>query len=64
MAIITAVQRGPSIHVIGENGNVLFAVTGGTLVGYTSNSVSIKRGISVTTYNEKGSAISTITTGL
>lgn len=57
--ISVAVQKGSSVYVYNEKNNQIF-VLGGTLVGYTSSSVSIKKlGLSaIYTYDDKGRQIS------
>lgn len=56
--IVTATQKGNSVYVYGEKSRLLFAKNG-NLYGYTGSSVSIKRGSTIYTYNERGSLIST-----
>lgn len=57
--ISLALQKGSSVVVYNEKNNTIFSRTG-TLVGYTSNTVSIRTGTSnsITTYDEKGNTIS------
>lgn len=59
MTIASVVQRGGSVHVYNEKGQVLSVLLAGAgkndgLVGYTGSSVSIRKGGSIYTYNEKG----------
>lgn len=51
--IITAVQKGNFVYVYGTGNRTLFSKIG-ELHGYTSNSVSIKKGNLIYTYNERG----------
>ena len=65
MSIANAVQRGNSVYVYSEKGQILSVLSGGTqrsdgLVGYTGSSVSVRRGMCIYTYNEKGRQISVI----
>ena len=55
--IITAIQRGTVVYVYGKCNSLLFSLNG-ELRGYTSNSVSVKRGPTINVYNEHGSLIS------
>lgn len=55
--IITAIQRGTVVYVYGKGNSLLFSLNG-ELRGYTSNSVSVKRGPTINVYNEHGSLIS------
>lgn len=57
MAITTAVQQGSWVRVL--DGSRQLFTRSGTLHGYTANSVSIKEGNWIRTYNEKGQQIST-----
>lgn len=54
MAIGSAVQKGKTIYVYNEKGQIMFAKTGDKLVGYTAITVTVQKGKTVTTYNEKG----------
>jgi len=53
--IALAEQRNDSsIHVYDENGMTLFIESSGELLGFTSNTVSIKRNGVTFVYDEKG----------
>lgn len=59
MTIGSVVKKGSTIHVYNEKGGLLFAKAVGMdpkkdVVGYTANTVSIRMGSSIITYNEKG----------
>ena len=54
MAIASAVQKGNNVYVYNEKNSLLFS-RDGTLVGYTSTTVSIKRGNTTYTYDERNS---------
>lgn len=56
--IVTAVQKGKLVYVYGAGNRVLFSQYG-ELHGYTSSSVSVKKGNLIYTYNERGVVIST-----
>lgn len=56
--IITAVQKGSMVYVYGEH-NKLLLTKSGELHGYTGSSVSVKKGNTVYTCNDRGSLIST-----
>lgn len=53
--IASAKQNGSSVYVYDEKGHILFTKTG-TLMGFTSTSVTIKSssGSTLYTYDEKG----------
>jgi len=53
MAISTAKQSGNTVYVYDERGSVLFQRSG-TLMGYTSTTVTVKNGTTNYTYNDKG----------
>ncbi len=55
--IITAVQKGSMVYVYGEH-NKLLLTKSGELHGYTGSSVSVKKGNTVYTYNDRGSLVS------
>lgn len=55
--IVTAVQKGKLVYVYGVGNRVLFSQYG-ELHGYTSGSVSVKKGNLIYTYNERGVVIS------
>ena len=57
----TAVQRGSWVFVYDEDGNQSFSVHG-TLVGYTSKNVSVKRDNYVYTYTSDGKMVSSMFT--
>lgn len=57
MSIMLAQERGSFVYVYDENNRHLFTKSG-ELHGYTSNSVTVKRGSVLYTYNEKGLQIS------
>ncbi|MFN4327637.1 MAG: hypothetical protein ACK4FF_02070 [Limnobacter sp.] len=66
--IITAVQRGNSVYAYGEKNAVLLTITinaanGDGLVGYTSSTLSVRKGKRVYTYNTRGSCISNVSAG-
>ncbi len=54
MVIGSASQLGDSVRVYSEQGKLLF-VRSGSLMGYTSSSVTIRFGNAATTYDERGS---------
>lgn len=54
MAITTAKQNGSSVYVYDDKGSVMFIRTG-TLMGFTSSTVSIQNGSSLYVYDEHGS---------
>ena len=53
MAIATAVQRGNSVYIYGDNRQLLTTING-LLHGYTGSNVSIKRGNWIYVYDEHG----------
>lgn len=55
--ITVAVQRGSYVYVYGEGNKHLFSKDG-TLYGYTSTTVSVRRGNVVYTYDTRGIQIS------
>jgi hypothetical protein len=64
MAISLAVQRGNTVFVYGEQGQMLSTIMGGTepqdgVLGYTSSTVTVRRGNTLFIYNEKGNLLST-----
>lgn len=56
MAIGNAVASGTLVKIFDEKGKQLSAVSlyGGTLIGFTSNTINIKRGTRIYMYDEKG----------
>ena len=56
--IITAIQKGSMVYVYGEH-NRLLVTKSGDLHGYMGSSVSVKKGNTVYTYNDRGSFDST-----
>jgi hypothetical protein len=63
MPIATAIQRGSAVYVYDEKNRNLFSKSIGTkpqdgVVGYTANSVSVRVGNLVTTYDATGRQIS------
>lgn len=63
MAIGHAEVRGTNVHVFDETGRQIYIkslTNKGSLVGFTSTTVSIKIGPNTYLYNEKGSLIKTI----
>ncbi len=61
MPIVTAVERGSSIHVYGPNGAIIATLSRGDgLHGYTSGSISVRRGSSIVTYDDKQRMISVV----
>lgn len=63
MAISSAVQSGSVAYVSDEKGMRIATIplSGGTLVGFTGSTVSVRQGSSIYIYNEKGMLISTTT---
>ncbi len=57
--IVVAIEKGDGVYVYGERNQLLFCQMG-ELVGFTSNSVSIKRGSLIHTYDAHGTQISAI----
>jgi len=60
--IITAIKRGGIVYVYAEGNRVLWTIGCGPeceLMGYTSTTVTIRRGNIAYVYNEKGSLVST-----
>lgn len=67
MAIASAVEKNGNVYIYNEKGGVIAAVHAGTgpndgLKGYTSSTVSIRRGFYVYIYNDKGGIVNTIAT--
>ncbi len=63
MPIASAIQRGSAVYVYDEKNRNIFSKTISTkpkdgLVGYTGNSVSIRTGDLITTYDATGRQIS------
>lgn len=63
MPIGTAVTKSSVVHVFDQKGRQIFTQSSGSgrkdgLVGYTSGTVSIRRGSQILTYDEKGRQIS------
>ena len=56
--ISSAVQKGGSVYVYGPSGNILF-IKNGTLMGFTSTSLTVKVGTIVYVYNDKGAVMFT-----
>ena len=56
--ISSAIQKGNTVYVYSNSGNVLFT-RNGTLMGFTSKSVSIKIGNTVYVFSEKGAVMFT-----
>lgn len=56
--IVTAIQRGVNVIVYTARNQILFTVQG-TLMGYTANTVSVKRDSWIYTYSTKGQIIGT-----
>lgn len=54
MAIGNAVQRGQQVQIFDERARYLATIGGGTLHGFTSTTVSIRRGSLIYLYNERG----------
>jgi hypothetical protein len=54
MAIVTVKEQGGSFFIYNEKGNVTGTVHGGTCIGHTGSTVSIKRSSGVHIYDEKG----------
>ena len=56
MAIANAVVKGTMIYLYDEKGKVIrtLGMAGGTLAGFTSTTVSIKKGSHLYVYNEQG----------
>ena len=64
MAIGSAIERGPVILVHDQSGQMLFSKATGSgphdgLVGFTSSAVTVRTGLSVTTYGEYGQILYT-----
>ena len=55
--ITVAVEKHGEVHVYGENNRLLF-LKSGQLYGFTSTTVSVKRGGEVCVYDAKGSLLS------
>ncbi len=55
--ITVAVQKGSYVYVYGEGNKHLFSREG-TLYGFTSTTVSVRRGNTIFTYDNKGCQIS------
>lgn len=61
--IATAVQRGRAVHMYDEKGLPVWQMDAGDgLVGYTQNTVSIRKGIHVATYDTNGRLVSNVRT--
>lgn len=58
--IVTAVQRGNSVYVYGAGNRLLFSRSG-ELHGFTSASVSVRRGNTGYVYNERGTQTGSFT---
>jgi len=57
----TAVQRSTGVHVYDPQGNLIRVIpSGGTLVGFTSSTVSVKRSTGTHVYDTKGNTVSVI----
>lgn len=56
--IASAKQSGNSVYVYNERGNLLFTRSG-TLVGFTSSTVTIQSGSALYTYDERGNLMFT-----
>lgn len=56
--IASAKQSGNSVYVYNEKGNHLFTKSG-TLVGFTSSTVTIQNGSALYTYDERGNHLFT-----
>jgi len=56
--ISSAIQKGSTVYVYGQTGNLLFT-RNGTLMGFTSTSVSIKMGSTVYVISDKGAVMFT-----
>lgn len=67
MAIASAVEKNGNVYIYNEKGGIVAVIPAGLgpkdgLVGYTSSTVSIRRGFYVNVYNEKGGIINAIAT--
>lgn len=67
MAIASAVQRNGNVYIYDEKGGAIAALSAGVgpkdgLQGYTSSTVSIRRGMFIYVYNEKGCLTNSIPT--
>ncbi len=51
--ISTATQKGNSVYVYNDNGNVMF-IRSGELAGFTSITVSIRKGNNTYVYDQNG----------
>ena len=54
----SAKQQGTNVYVYSETGGIMFNKTG-TLIGYTSNTVTVKQGGTTYVYSEHGEINST-----
>lgn len=66
--IVTAVQRGSQVYVYGQGQRQLCAIYAGNgpndgLHGFTSSSVSVRRGRNICTYDAQGRQISSTFAG-
>jgi len=64
MAIASAIERGSVILVYDHEGQMLFSKANGSgphdgLVGYTATTVTVRNGLSITTYAEDGQILFT-----
>ena len=59
MPIATAIKRGSQVQVIDERGRAMFSLVG-ELHGFTGATVSVRQGIWVSTYDERGRKLSTL----
>ena len=61
MTIETAIQKSSYIQIYGTNGSILGSIpinSGDMLLGYTTSSVTVRKGSFINTYNEHGAQIS------
>jgi hypothetical protein len=64
MTIGSAIERGSVILVFDQGGQMLFSKANGSgphdgLVGYTATTVTVRTGLSITTYGEYGQILYT-----
>lgn len=67
MAIASAVEKNGNVYIYNEKDGTMAVIPAGTgpkdgLMGYTSTTVSIRRGFYVNVYNEKGGIVNSIAT--
>lgn len=62
MTIANAVVKGTMIYIYDEKGKLIrqLGMAGGTFVGFTATTVSIKKGSHILIYNEQGKQTGTM----